>query len=97
MKKEEYVDATMILLTPLLQFESIFESVLNSKHKELLVIGDKDPIFNSNQMEQLKDSNLNIEIIRNANHSLDIGKYETTNSIVALTTAIEKIQAAVAI
>ncbi|MEO4052978.1 alpha/beta family hydrolase [Solibacillus sp. CAU 1738] len=96
MEKEEFVDATMILLTPLLQFDSIFDSILNSKHKGILVIGDKDPIFNSNQIEQLNNSKIEIEIIRNANHSLDIGKYETTNSIVALSTVMEKLNVAVA-
>lgn len=96
MQLEEYVDATMILLTPLLMFDSIFESILKSKHEGLLVIGDKDPIFNSTQMEQLKNSNIKIEIIRNANHALDIGSFETTNSIAALSTVMEKLRVAVA-
>ena len=96
MKKEEYENATMILLTPLLQFKSIFESILDSEHKGLLVIGDRDPCYNSNQMEQLINSTLNIEVVRNANHSLDIGEFETTNSIAALSNVMEKLQAAVA-
>ena len=32
----------MILLTPLLTFESIFDSILHSHHEGVLVIGDKD-------------------------------------------------------
>ncbi|PFJ84683.1 alpha/beta hydrolase, partial [Bacillus cereus] len=41
MKREEYLQSKMILLTPLLTFDSIFDSILHSRHDGLLVIGDK--------------------------------------------------------
>lgn len=92
MKTDEFLKSKMILFTPLLKFNLIFESILKSDHQGLLVIGDKDPHFDLNQMKQLKNSNLKIEVVPNANHSLDIGEFETTNSIVALSNVMEKLQ-----
>lgn len=59
MKRESYLESKMILLTPLLKFDLIFESIQNSKHQGLLVIGDKDPHYDSNKLEQLRKTNLN--------------------------------------
>ncbi|MBK3495040.1 alpha/beta hydrolase [Viridibacillus sp. YIM B01967] len=94
MKRNEFSKSKMILFTPLLKFDSIFDSILNSEHQGLLVIGDKDPHFSSNQIEQLSNSNLKIEIVQNANHSLDIEEFDTTNSILALSRVVEKLQEA---
>ncbi len=95
MKRNEFSKSKMILLTPLLQFDSIFNSVLNSNHQGLLVIGDKDPRFDSTQIEKLSNSNLKIEVVQNANHSLDIGEFESTDSIIALSRVMEKLQEAI--
>lgn len=92
MKRNEFSKSKMILLTPLLKVDSIFDSIFNSEHQGLLVIGDKDPHFNLNQIAQLSKSNLKIEIVQNANHHLDIGEFETTNSISALSRVLEKLQ-----
>lgn len=92
MKREEFLKSKMILLTPLLKFDSIFDSILNSEHPGLLVIGDKDHHYNSNQIDQLSKSNLKIDVVQNANHSLDVGEFETTNSILALSRVMEKLQ-----
>ncbi|QIE37489.1 alpha/beta hydrolase [Bacillus tropicus] len=92
MKREEFTQSKMIVLTPLLTFESIFESILHSSHEGLLVIGDKDHQYNASQMERLEQSNLKIEIVKNANHSLNVGEYETENSIEAIVNIIEKLK-----
>ncbi|MGE6548885.1 alpha/beta hydrolase [Bacillus mycoides] len=84
MKREEYLQSKMILLTPLLTFDSIFDSILHSHHDGLLVIGDKDHQYNASQMERLEQSNLKIEIVKNANHSLNVGEFETENSITVI-------------
>lgn len=97
MKRNEFSKSKMILLTPLLKFDSIFDSILNSEHQGLLVIGDKDPHFNSNKIEQLSNSNLKIEIVQDANHSFDIEEFHTTNSILALSRIVEKLQEALKI
>lgn len=92
LKRNEFLHSKMILLTPLLKVESIFESLLNSEHQGLLVIGDKDPHYHSNQIDQLNSSNLSIEIVPNADHHLDIGEFETTHSLLALSRVMEKLQ-----
>ena len=63
----------MILLTPLLTFESIFDSILHSHHEGLLVIGDKDHQYNADQINQLIKTNLTIDVVKNANHSVNVG------------------------
>ena len=92
MKREEFLQSKMILLTPLIHFDSIFDSILNSHHQGLFVIGDKDHYYNANQIDQLSKSNLVIDVIQHANHSLNVGEFETTNSILAVSRVMEKLQ-----
>lgn len=92
MKREEFLQSKMIVLTPLLTFESIFDSILHSSHEGLLAIGDNDHHYNANQMDQLHKTNLTIDVIKNANHSVNVGEYETENSIEAIAKIIEKLK-----
>lgn len=92
MKREEFVKSKMILFTPLINFDSIFDSILNSQHQGLFIIGDKDHYYNANQIDQLSKSNFKIDVFQNANHSLNVGEFETTNSILALSRVMEKLQ-----
>ncbi|MBW3494537.1 alpha/beta hydrolase [Bacillus sp. FDAARGOS_1420] len=91
-KREEYLRSKMILLTPLLTVDSIFDSILHSRHDGLLVIGDKDHQYNANQINQLHKTNLQIEVVKNANHSVNVGEFETENSIEAIAKIIEKLK-----
>ncbi|MFF1992056.1 alpha/beta hydrolase [Bacillus mycoides] len=97
MKREEFSQSKMILLTPLLTFDSIFDSILHSHHEGLLVIGDKDHQYNAGQIEQLEQSNLKIEVVKNANHSVNIRGFETENSIEAIAKVIEQLKEVVRI
>ncbi|WP_270343890.1 MULTISPECIES: alpha/beta hydrolase [Bacillus] len=92
MKREEFLQSKMILLTPLLTIDSIFDSILHSHHKGLLVIGDKDHQYNANQMVQLEKSKFKIEVIKNANHSVNVGEFETENSIEVIAKIIGKLK-----
>ncbi|MCI0767761.1 alpha/beta family hydrolase [Bacillus sp. TL12] len=92
MKRDEFLKSKMILFTPLINFDSIFDSILNSHHEGILVIGDKDHYYSANQIDQLSKSNVTIDVIQNANHSLNVGEFETTNSILALSRVMEKLQ-----
>ena len=86
MKREAFSKSKMILLTPLLKLDRIYEEILNSNHEGLLVIGDKDSHYSSEQIEQLAQQTLfNIEVIQGANHSLENEKYDTLTSISSLT------------
>ncbi|MFD3219224.1 alpha/beta hydrolase [Bacillus sp. BR_7a] len=92
MRRADFLQSKMIVLTPLLTFESIFDSILHSSHEGLLVIGDKDHQYNADQVKQLYKTNLTIDVIKNANHSVNVGEYETENSIEAIANIIEKLQ-----
>ncbi|AXY09337.1 alpha/beta hydrolase [Bacillus thuringiensis LM1212] len=92
MKREDFLQSKMIVLTPLLNFESIFEFILHSSHEGLLVIGDKDHHYNANKIDQLYKTNLTIDVVKNANHSLNVGEFETENSIEAIVKVIEKLK-----
>ncbi|MDT3498030.1 alpha/beta hydrolase [Bacillus toyonensis] len=92
MKREEFSQSKMIVLTPLLTFDSIFDSILHSRHEGLLVIGDKDHQYNADQINQLHKTNLTIDVVKNANHSVNVGEYETENSIEAMAKVIEKLR-----
>ncbi|MGZ7148935.1 alpha/beta hydrolase [Bacillus sp. BC08] len=92
MKREEFLQSKMILLTPLLTFDSIFESILHCHHEGILVIGDKDHQYNADQIDQLYKTNLQIEVVKNANHSVNVGRLETENSIEAIAKIIGKLK-----
>ncbi|MED2628574.1 alpha/beta hydrolase, partial [Bacillus thuringiensis] len=92
MRRDDFLQSKMIVLTPLLTFESIFDSILHSSHEGLLVIGDKDHHYNANQIDQLYKTNLTIDVVKNANHSVNVGEYETENSIEAIANIIEKLK-----
>ncbi|MDW9211104.1 alpha/beta hydrolase [Bacillus thuringiensis serovar toumanoffi] len=92
MKREEFAQSKMILLTPLLTFDTIFDSILHSRHEGFLVIGDKDHQYNADQIDQLYKTNLQIEVVKNANHSVNVGGYETENSIEAIAKIIGKLK-----
>ncbi|MGA5741916.1 alpha/beta hydrolase [Bacillus bombysepticus] len=92
MKREEFAQSKMILLTPLLTFDTIFDSILHSRYEGFLVIGDKDHQYNADQIDQLYKTNLQIEVVKNANHSVNVGGYETENSIEAIAKIIGKLK-----
>ncbi|HDW3057914.1 TPA: alpha/beta hydrolase [Bacillus cereus] len=92
MKREEFLQSKMILLTPLLTFDSIFAAILHSHHEGILVIGDKDHQYNADQIDQLNKTNLTIDVVKNTNHSVNVGEYETENSIEAIANIIEKLK-----
>ncbi|PET23209.1 alpha/beta hydrolase [Bacillus cereus] len=92
MKREEFAQSKMILLIPLLTFDTIFDFILHSRHEGFLVIGDKDHQYNADQIDQLYKTNLQIEVVKNANHSVNVGGYETENSIEAIAKIIGKLK-----
>lgn len=90
MKGEAYKAATMLLLTPLLTRTELFESLLESTHKGLIVIGTRDHYYNES-VYQLKTKKMHIEVIENADHSLDVF-YSPSDSLKALQTVMSRIE-----
>lgn len=72
MHRGMFPEARVVLLTPLLKDPAIVEAIANSRHYGLLVIGDHDRQFSPEALERCGNSNLVLEQIKGANHSLDI-------------------------
>jgi hypothetical protein len=85
MKNDVYANSKMILFTPLLKYDPIFETLLSGNHSTFLVIGKSDPHYISNKIEALSNKkNIKMKEIDNANHSLDIEPFNTLTSIIVL-------------
>ncbi|WHY94456.1 alpha/beta hydrolase [Neobacillus cucumis] len=85
MKNDMYLNSKMVLLTPLLKYESIYETLLICNHSSLIVIGEKDTHYIPSKIESIAiKNNINITKVPNANHSLDIEPFNTSKSIIAM-------------
>ncbi len=68
-----FKDAKVVWLTPLLQREDVFNAMVNSDHKGLCIIGDKDSCFIEERFERIKDNpNLICKVENGGNHSLEL-------------------------
>lgn len=68
-----FKEAKVIWLTPLLQKDVVFNAMVNSDHKGLCMIGDKDSCFIVERFESLKNNpNLLLKVINGGNHSLEL-------------------------
>jgi hypothetical protein len=94
-KKEAFLNSKIILLTPLITYDALFTNLLKSKHQGLLVIGDCDRYFNFERVERLRQTNLHIEVVHDADHSLDVGTFDASSSITALARVMELIRSTI--
>ncbi|MFB4169793.1 alpha/beta hydrolase [Virgibacillus sp. JSM 102003] len=88
-----YLNAKMIILTPLLQHVLYYKRLLESKNKTLLIIGNEDAHYIPEKIITLSQKN-NFKIIEiaNANHSLDIEQFDTSTSISVLNNIMTKLK-----
>lgn len=85
MKNNIYTNSKMILLTPLLKFDEISETLLTSNHSIFITIGEKDPHYISDKIQAIENkANIKLQKVSNANHSLDMEPFDTLLSITAL-------------
>jgi hypothetical protein len=85
MKSERFTNAKMILLTPLLKFDSIFDGLLSCNHSAHIVIGEKDHHFIPDKIQAIENKpNISMNKIPHANHSLDIEPFDTSRTIIVL-------------
>lgn len=81
LNREEFSDAKAIWLTPLIQREDVLESLLGSKNKGLLFIGDQDSYYTSDGFEEAsKNPNVTAKLIPEVNHILEYNE-KTLDSI----------------
>ncbi|MED4590120.1 MULTISPECIES: alpha/beta family hydrolase [Priestia] len=84
MKQDRFAGATMLLLTPLLNFPELFTSLQKSRHQGLLVIGDQDVHYDKQKLQQLHMTNFQIDVIKDGDHSLDVHLINAHASLTAL-------------
>jgi hypothetical protein len=72
LKRGLFSQAKVIWLTPLLQREDVFESMMNSENKGLCFIGENDSCYIEERFSQLSNHPALVSrLIPNANHSLE--------------------------
>ncbi|MBM7660239.1 hypothetical protein JOC85_001006 [Bacillus mesophilus] len=70
---EMFEDAKLVWLTPILQNDNVFHGMVNSDHKGLCIIGDKDFCYIKECFEQLKHKqNLLLKVVQGGDHSLEL-------------------------
>ncbi|MED3710623.1 alpha/beta hydrolase [Peribacillus frigoritolerans] len=85
MKSERFTNAKMILLTPLLKFDSIFDGLLSCNHSAHIVIGEEDHHYIPDKIQAIENKpNISMSKIPHANHSLDIEPFDTSRTIIVL-------------
>ncbi|TYS16186.1 alpha/beta hydrolase [Rossellomorea vietnamensis] len=81
LNREDFSNAKAIWLTPLIQREDVLESLVGSKNKGLLFIGDQDPYYISERFEEVsKNPNVTAKLIPEVNHILEYNE-KTLDSI----------------
>ncbi|WP_174732127.1 alpha/beta hydrolase [Mesobacillus harenae] len=93
MKNRLFLDSKIILLTPLLKFDSIFETLLGSNHSAFIAIGENDPNYILDRIQAIEDkTNIIIQNVPNANHSLDMEPFDTIKSITGLGEVMSRLE-----
>lgn len=82
--------ARFVFLTPVLT--EVAEQIANSSQAGLLVIGTADKFYDEAALETCRTSQLTIDVIEGANHSLDQG-FEVDQSLTVLGHVVRQIEA----
>ncbi|MGP4108831.1 alpha/beta hydrolase [Virgibacillus sp. L01] len=81
LKRICFRDAKTIWLTPILDLDEVFTSMVDSKNKGLCFIGDKDRFYTEERFNKIRtNKNIISKLIPEVNHSLDYDE-DITNSI----------------
>ncbi|WP_436374798.1 alpha/beta hydrolase [Cytobacillus sp. BC1816] len=68
-----FKDAKAVWLTPLLQRDDVFNTMIHSDHKGLCIMGDRDSCFIEERFEKLKkNQTLILKVVEGGNHSLEL-------------------------
>lgn len=93
-RMEELENSKAVLLTPLLNYKSFIEKLMNTGQKSLIVIGNSDYHYEQDKIKMLKEKMLKTEmtIIEGANHSLEIESGNTFKNLEILSTVLKQIE-----
>lgn len=92
MHDDAFLKSKMILLTPLLKNETVYQTLLRSGHQGLLVIGDQDRHFDPEKIIKLEKTKFDIEVVAQGNHALDVGEFDAVGSIRAHEQVIQRME-----
>ncbi len=82
MKDERFSNTKMVILTPLVKFDMIFNNLMDAEQAVYLVIGTDDPHHISDRINTLAEKeNIVLMEFEGANHSLDIQPFNTKQSL----------------
>lgn len=91
--REIFLNAKTVWLTPLLNRDDVFESMLHSRNESLCFIGDDDTHYNAERYRQFANNpKLVTRLLAGADHSLQY-KSDPVSSIDLLKTIIKEIDA----
>lgn len=89
---ENYINSKIVLLTPLLKFDSVVEGIIRANQPTLLVIGERDPHFIQEKIVLMETKkNLFLEKVSEADHSLDIEPFNTLKSTAVMGDVMKKL------
>ncbi|MFB4161144.1 alpha/beta hydrolase [Geomicrobium sp. JSM 1781026] len=88
LEDERFHNAKWIALTPLVKLEPLKESLLATKNRSLLVIGDQDPHYDEKIVQQLQGSH-QVNVVSHADHSLEVE--DTATSLQILSDTVQTI------
>lgn len=78
----KYPEAAFVLLTPLLKYDFYQEPLTQTSAVCLVIAGDQDHHYIKRVVKALENRpNIQVEVLENANHSLDVSNMDTAGSI----------------
>ncbi|ADU30956.1 hypothetical protein [Evansella cellulosilytica] len=90
-RRKAYLNSKMIVLTPLIKSDEVFTGLHDSSHSHLLVIGDNDPHYLPNKLNELERENMIIEVVKGGDHALNVGEFDVQQSLSSCAVIMEKI------
>ncbi|MBO8178474.1 MAG: alpha/beta hydrolase [Bacillus sp. (in: Bacteria)] len=86
--EERFANASFIWLTPLVTNDLVYDGMLKGIHQSLYIIGDNDPYFHAERIEQFPEA----VIMKGADHSLgtDTSVLQSIDWLKEVMVAIEK-------
>ncbi|RDY70075.1 alpha/beta hydrolase [Halobacillus trueperi] len=89
---QKYSEARFVLLTPLFKYELYKEPLIHTNAELLIFVGDEDHHYIKSVVESLESrTNIRMEVLKNANHSLDVSGGDTASSIEVMKRVVESI------
>jgi len=92
LKDNDFSYSKMVLLTPLLKRQQLFDSLFISKSDIFIAIGTQDPHYIPEKIEALRNiPSIYLQELEGANHSLDIEGFDTRESLSCLYSTMDSL------